>query len=651
MVLRWSIDNTLDPGEMLLLRLWNWKVKYNIIDAAFDGLQDVFPDSGLPSFKTAKTKMRNLSGFEPQTYDCCIKSCLCYVGVNEDLEACPYCKEDRWRNGKPRNVFHYLPIIPRLQAFYANARLTEQMRYRHNLEEQEGVIRDIFDGVMYRSLKETLVTIGGHQQDYTFFNSETDVALGLFADGFAPFKNRKHTCWPIVFTNLNLPPEVRTLFENLICAGVIPGPHKPKDFDSFLYPMMLEGVDLAIGVETHHCIYNLQFDLRGYLMVVGGDMPAVAMMMKMKGHGSRCPCRMCKMIALLAANGKTYYMPHITPESRIDDRESYDVANLPLRTPASFMEEAIEVDSAVMEAEAEELAKACGIKGVPILSHLPSLVFPYSFPLDFMHLMYENTIKNIINFFSGSFKDLDHDEEGYFVEPTVWTAIGEATAETGSTIPGAFGARPRDFVENRTGVTADMFSFWTLYLGPVYLEKAIAPQFYNHFVQLVRLINLCLEFEITQEQLQEIRTGFQKWVSEYERSESISQRSRGTADVPAAFYRLYYQYADDRLSACPVTIHSLLHIADGIEYMGPVWVYWAFAMERFCGKMARNIKSRRFPYANLDNRILTQAQLTCVLQRYNLDDTLNPPKDEDAGIIIENPNCKSRVWQVNACVH
>jgi hypothetical protein len=104
---------------------------------------------------------------------------------------------------------------------------------------------------------------------------------------------------------------------------------------------------------------------------------------------------------------------------------------------------------------------------------------------------------------------------------------------------------------------------------------------------------------------------------------------------------MYYQYEDDSISACPLTIHTLLHIADGIKLMGPVWVYWAFAMERSCGKLARMIKSWRFPFANLDNQVLAQAQLLHIVSHHNIHDQLAlwPPSDP-GGTIIAGPHCR-----------
>lgn len=52
--------------------------------------------------------------------------------------------------------------------------------------------------------------------------------------------------------------------------------------------------------------------------------------------------------------------------------------------------------------------------------------------------------------------------------------------------------------------------------------------------------------------------------------------------------------------------------------MGPVWAYWAFPMERFCGVLQRSIKSRRFPFANLDSVVLTDARLKQLGSLYRL---------------------------------
>ena len=69
-----------------------------------------------------------------------------------------------------------------------------------------------------------------------------------------------------------------------------------------------------------------------------------------------------------------------------------------------------------------------------------------------------------------------------------------------------------------------------------------------------------------------------------------------------------------------LTVHALLHVADTIKTIGPVWTWWSFPIERQCGRFQRKIKSRKHPYTNLDNYLLQDAQLKQVKTIYNLAD-------------------------------
>ena len=70
-------------------------------------------------------------------------------------------------------------------------------------------------------------------------------------------------------------------------------------------------------------------------------------------------------------------------------------------------------------------------------------------------------------------------------------------------------------------------------------------------------------------------------------------------------------------------MHALLHIADMILVSGPVWAYWAFAMERYCGIIRPAIRSRKHPYASLDRGVLETAQLFQIGLLYNVQDSLH----------------------------
>ena len=104
-----------------------------------------------------------------------------------------------------------------------------------------------------------------------------------------------------------------------------------------------------------------------------------------------------------------------------------------------------------------------------------------------------------------SFKGLDKGTGSYELMHKVWEAIGAATAAAGSSVPGAFGVRPRNVADDKTTCIADMWSFWMLYIRPVLLNRKFQRWvYYDHFIELVKLVNLCLQFEITKAQISEL---------------------------------------------------------------------------------------------------------------------------------------------------
>jgi hypothetical protein len=88
-------------------------------------------------------------------------------------------------------------------------------------------------------------------------------------------------------------------------------------------------------------------------------------------------------------------------------------------------------------------------------------------------------------------------------------------------------------------------------------------------------------------------------------------------------------------------MHALLHIADSIEASGPMWAYWAFPMERYCGSLTPAIQSRRFPFPSIDRHIVELAQLTQIKMVHQLHDVLSL-KASMHGVAgqFSDPQCK-----------
>ncbi|EPS96540.1 hypothetical protein FOMPIDRAFT_1150831 [Fomitopsis schrenkii] len=221
-----------------------------------------------------------------------------------------------------------------------------------------------------------------------------------------------------------------------------------------------------------------------------------------------------------------------------------------------------------------------------------------------MHLVWENLLPNLVSLWTGEFKGLELNNEPFVIEKTVWEAIGTACKASGQTIPSAFGAAVPNIATEAALFTAETWSLFAQHLGPIILRRSFRREhFYAHFIELIRLLNICLQFEITSAEILDVEAGFIDWVREYE--------------------QLYYQHKAEYLSMCPLTVHALLHVVPSMRATGPVWASWEFPMERFCGTLLPAVKSRRFPYASLSNYATELAQMKQISLIYNLEDVLS----------------------------
>ncbi|KAF8601799.1 hypothetical protein BDV93DRAFT_412765, partial [Ceratobasidium sp. AG-I] len=259
------------------------------------------------------------------------------------------------------------------------------------------------------------------------------------------------------------------------------------------------------------------FCLRAYLIACFGDMPAVAKLMCMKGHGAKAPCRACRIAGVLNRSNKKYYAPLSRPFA--DKPNPVYPLDLPRRTHQEYIRQASDVERSHNDAEEDRRATRFGINGLSPLAHLSSIDFPGSFPHDFMHVMFENVIPTLLALWTRSkkFSDFGSGREDYIISKASWESIGTACSASGDTIPSSFGCRVPNLSDNTRRVTAEARMLFVTLLAPALLHGRLKRPYYRHFIQLVQLINLCLDFKITTEKIETLRTGFAQWVKDYER--------------------------------------------------------------------------------------------------------------------------------------
>jgi hypothetical protein len=248
-----------------------------------------------------------------------------------------------------------MPLIPYLCALMSNRTYATCLQYcanKHAKAHIPGMTTDIFDGLHYCLLLEEHVIVGEQKLSQKYFSDHHDIALGFATNGFAPFKKWKHITWILLIFNYNLPPDQCFQKDNILCVGIIPGPKKPWDADSFIYPLMRELLKLATNVSAYDALSKSLFSLHMYVITGFANIPAISMLMHMKGHNAVCPCQMCKIlgIRILDLQNKMLYMllshcNHPTPSDVVE----YHPERLPLCLHDHFMAQANAVKSAPME--------------------------------------------------------------------------------------------------------------------------------------------------------------------------------------------------------------------------------------------------------------------------------------------------------------
>ena len=481
---------------------------------AFDQMRYAFRHKlPISSLYVITHKLAIISGIDPVYYDCCPNSCVAYTGQYKDDDQCPLCNEPRYnQHRQPRRVFCYVPLIPRLQKFFTNPIIIDELSYRHKYKRKSGYVSDVFDAEHYQNLKNTPVTIDDTRLGHYYFSGEDDIAFSICLDSYLLYKRRRGgpSAMPIVLQIYNLPPDIRTHLARLLCLGVIPGPRAPKDLQSFLFPFEEECILLATGVPT------FLFLLHAYNIFPHGDIIAIEKILNIKGHNRIVPCRGCKIKAIRGSD-PTYYVPLIGP----DGRQNCDPRNLPLHLHEDWATATSEISCQRTKTKKNEIAKSYGIKGMPALRRVHSIDYARGIPWDFMHLLFENVIKNLVNLWMGKFKDLDDGIEDYIIPAAIWADVGKETVSAVKDIPSSFVRSLGNIADEQGGYTAEGWAFWFLYLGPILLKGRLQSRYYGHFLQLVKIIKTCIKFSLSHNDIDKLEEDIISWVLVYERYVSI----------------------------------------------------------------------------------------------------------------------------------
>jgi hypothetical protein len=142
----------------------------------------------------------------------------------------------------------------------------------------------------------------------------SDIALQFLIDGAQLWPDQPSEAWVFIWVIHNLPPSMRYKKDFVIPGAIVPGPNKPGDLESFLFPLLYHVAALQCeGL----CIYNFSTNtivphLIPCVLFGTADSLGSAAMSGMVGHIGKYGCHLyCDMLGCCQGDDSHYY-PEIT---------------------------------------------------------------------------------------------------------------------------------------------------------------------------------------------------------------------------------------------------------------------------------------------------------------------------------------------------
>jgi hypothetical protein len=261
-----------------------------------------FPDiRNILSFYQVEKLIGTLTGVELILHDMRPNTCLAFTGPFSDLDECPLCQASRWNQVKlqgtgghvkvPAQQFTTIPVGPQLQARNRSPASARSMCYLW--EKTQELFHDI---VATRS--PGIPLINDIVMGWDFFGTvldgdikEHDIVLMVSLDGAQLYESKESDCWMYIWIIGNLSPDIRYCKLNVLPGGFIPGPKKPKNMDSFLFPGMhhLAAIQCE-GLSMWDPLSDSHYSLYIYLLFTTADGPGLVYWDGMVGHSSKNGC-------------------------------------------------------------------------------------------------------------------------------------------------------------------------------------------------------------------------------------------------------------------------------------------------------------------------------------------------------------------------
>lgn len=394
-------------------------------------------------------------------------------------------------------------------------------------------------------------------------------SMTLNTDGVEIHGSSGKSCWPILLICNFLPPNIRFRERNIILASIYYDTTKP-DFSKYFVPLVEEFELLYDGLVIKSEYFKFIVSHAAF------DLPARAAVQYLNQFNGYNSCSHCEIKGVHTGSGVRFTVPAISP---------------PMRTHKKMI--------ATIRQTLTQNKEIDGIKGLTPMVGFHHFDLSKGFTIDYMHAVLLGLTKNCMEHWF----DSRNNSEPFYITPQQKRLINSRIS---SIKPCRFINRKIIFLDQYKQFKASQFRCVLLYFYPV-LDGFLGKKYYNHFRLLASSIYILLQPAISKEDLARTRDNLKKYVEQYQ---ALYGKSKMTMNV-----------------------HSLSHLADCVENMGPLWAYSLFSFESFNGTLKKFGENSTFDVVNqIIERMIIQNKAL------NIENKAVPENSDRLGHEISHPN-------------
>lgn len=468
--------------------------------------------------------------------------------------------------------------------FRGLAGLIETGNFKRQKSKQDGVISDVGDGLIAKSIKR---------------DSIYDLCLVHNTDSFNFTNSKSLQIWTNVLSFTDIPPAMRSKFT--ILASVWFSPDKPA-FIEHMTAFAMEMQKLAlVGFSWVHPVTKCEITSKVFVVASTMDAQVRAPVLYMNQSNETYGCSFCEIQGERISVDNGHFCLYPFSKTTIQNQNGTDV----LRTRDSVEEQADIIMGDDDESKKKLVAgipipkSIKGVQGYSSLLGLPKFDIVNSFSPDVLHSCFLGVVQR----WTKLIFDPKNNSEPYYVGNVIETVNDKLMLMQ---IPFCVSRAPRS-VKDLSLWEASEFRNWLFYFSLPCLHKLLPAKFLDHHILLVQAIyNLC-KSEIKPNDLKEAKYLLIKYCSEFAKLYGASEET--------------------------FDLHLLLHYGSSVENIGPLWANSTFLFASTNDAMQKSMPGT----LEMSLEMINSAKIHNALSAMDHIAAINFAKNEDEIIMLGAP--------------